>query len=198
MVQGIDLAGEKVDCAALIERAQNLMVTNPEQEAAGIELGKELREALKKLKTRYEELVGGAQSWVSQVQAWVRGPRREIEGAIALSDSHLVEYRKKVMEAQRKAEREAAEKTAKAEKKAEKTGKVFVPPPPPVPLAKTTSTETAAGTYRMVKRWKVKDEKKIPRDLWMLDEKKINGMVRAGVQAIDGIEIYEEPDLAIR
>lgn len=49
-------------------------------------------------------------------------------------------------------------------------------------------------------KWRVKDESKIPKRFWMLDEKKINAVVRAEKKSceIPGIEVYEEKILAAR
>lgn len=61
---------------------------------------------------------------------------------------------------------------------------------------------------KKVWRWKVLDEAKIPRSYWLLDEKKINGLVKAHAKnvhgvtsndlAIDGIEVFQEEELAVR
>lgn len=72
------------------------------------------------------------------------------------------------------------------------------------------ATRTPLGSSYVVKRWawKVVDETKIPREYFMLDEKKINAMMRAhqktvhGVSSMDlrieGIEFYQEDDIAVR
>jgi len=61
---------------------------------------------------------------------------------------------------------------------------------------------------KKVWKWKVADESKIPKEYWILDEKKINGLLRAhsknvhGVASndlkIDGIEVYQEDELSVR
>jgi len=76
--------------------------------------------------------------------------------------------------------------------------------------AKPATVKTTLGTTFSTKRWawKVIDETKIPREYFMLDEKKISGLMRAhqknihGVKTmelkIDGIEFYQEEDISVR
>lgn len=52
------------------------------------------------------------------------------------------------------------------------------------------------GTRR-VKKWRVVDEARIPRDYWTLDEKKINAATKAGI-TVPGIEAYEETTTVFR
>jgi hypothetical protein len=61
---------------------------------------------------------------------------------------------------------------------------------------------------KKVWRWKVIDEAKIPREYFLLDEKKINALIKAHARTvkgisicdlkIDGIEIFQEDEIAIR
>lgn len=63
------------------------------------------------------------------------------------------------------------------------------------------ATQHRAGTsIQSVWRWKVTDESKIPDRFWVLDEKKLNAVVKAEKKAceIDGIEVYEDKILAAR
>lgn len=203
----VDLKGETIGnkLMALIGKVKSLIVSNPDQEASAIEMGKKLKDALADLEAREDELSGAAKAWVKQVSAWAKPAKDATKAALDDLRGTVTRYRQQVMEEQRKIEekarkeREAAER--KAEKKAEKTGEAvqFIPPPAPAPLAKTTETESGTkGTYRMVKKWRVKDESKIPKEHWVLNEVGINKLVRAGIAHIDGIEIYEEPELSIR
>jgi hypothetical protein len=72
------------------------------------------------------------------------------------------------------------------------------------------SVRTTLGTSFSTKRWtwKIADETKIPREYLIIDEKKINAMMRAhqktvkGVSSmdlkIDGIEFFQQEDIAVR
>ena len=191
----LDLSLEPVaNVGELVEKARAIIVKTQDDEERGITLGKSLKEALEALDKREDELIGKEQAWVKKVQGWSRPVRRALQDGIDTLKGAINTRRRKIMEEQRRVEEEAERKRQQAEKKAEKKGEVFIPPP----LAKTTQTQSgAAGTYRMVKRWKIEDEKIIPREYYVLDEKKINAIVKAGAM-IPGIKVYEEPDLAIR
>lgn len=51
--------------------------------------------------------------------------------------------------------------------------------------------------FRRVKKWRVKDEKLIPRDYLTIDEKKVNEAVREG-REIPGIEVYYDDEIAVK
>lgn len=63
------------------------------------------------------------------------------------------------------------------------------------------ATQHRAGTsIQSAWKWRIKDESKIPARFWILDEKKLNAVVRAEKKSceIPGIEVYEEKGLAAR
>lgn len=51
---------------------------------------------------------------------------------------------------------------------------------------------------RDVWRWKVLDEKAIPRQYWILDEKRLNAEVRGGARDIPGLSIYADEEISTR
>lgn len=75
---------------------------------------------------------------------------------------------------------------------------VVVPPPTVLPTETTSRGEFGKTTMRTVWKWKLIDEKKVPDEYFLLDEKKINGCVRSGVRSIPGIEIYSEKEVSAR
>lgn len=78
---------------------------------------------------------------------------------------------------------------------AEKTEKAPV-------VAETISSVTGAAggsaSTRDVWKFRIVDQSKIPAEYFILDEKKISGVVRAGVREIPGLEIYAEQTLVVR
>ena len=117
-----------------------------------------------------------------------------------------VYYREKQEAARREEERlrKLAEKrqeraVAKAEAKGEEPPAMDIPMPSVAAPAKTTRTETgAAVTMRKVWKWRVLDEAQIPREYFVLDEKKLNAVVKAGLRQIPGVEIYESEEVQVR
>ena len=76
-------------------------------------------------------------------------------------------------------------------------------PPPPAPIAlnappKTVRSSMATTSMRDVWKWEIADESKIPREYLMIDEKKVNAMVRAGIRQIEGVRIFKTQELAVR
>ena len=76
-------------------------------------------------------------------------------------------------------------------------------PPPPAPVAlnappKTVRSSMATTSMRDVWKWEIADETKIPREYLMIDEKKLNAVVRAGIRQIEGVRIFKTQELAVR
>ena len=76
-------------------------------------------------------------------------------------------------------------------------------PPAPAPAIvsappKTVRTDYGTSSIRDVWKWEVADAKQIPAEYFVLDDKKINAVVKAGVRAIPGIKIYKGSQLAVR
>ena len=96
-------------------------------------------------------------------------------------------------------EQEAIQK--KLEKKAERRGEVAPEPLPIVAIPeapKTTFNDLGAVTAKKIWTWEITNENVIPREYLCVDEKKINGLVRAGVREIRGIKIYQKETLAVK
>ena len=99
---------------------------------------------------------------------------------------------------QRLAEKRQERAIAKAEARGEEPPEMNIPMPI-VPVApKTTRTEAGSVTMRKVWKWRVTDETQIPREYFVLDEKKLNGVVAAGLRTIPGVEIYEDKQVQVR
>jgi hypothetical protein len=67
-------------------------------------------------------------------------------------------------------------------------------------LAQQQSMEVTDGKLSKVKKWvwELEDKSLVPCDYLCLDEKKINEMVKLGVQQIPGIKIYEKEEISLR
>jgi hypothetical protein len=100
-------------------------------------------------------------------------------------------------------ERLAAKKQAKAEEVAAALG-LAAPEPSFVPAvilpaAKTVITQGGSKTtFRTVHNFVIEDEKKIPRGYWMVDPKALGAAVRAGVNPIPGVRIWDTEEPVVR
>ena len=116
-----------------------------------------------------------------------------------------VEIKIKLLDYRRIIEEEAKKKQEELNKMAEKNG---------LPTIEAISVDnivkSSIGSSFIVKRWtyKVIDEAKIPRDMFLLDEKKITNLIRAHTKTIEGIsycdfkceglEVFQEESISIR
>jgi len=198
-----DLSAEKgigPDVSALIEKARAFTVKTAEDEMAAIEQAKGLKDALKDLEAQEDKLIGPAKAWTKQVQAWARPLKDQVNTGIDALKMSVLIWRQNVAKAQAEAAEKARKEREKKEAAAAKAGKPapFIPPTPVIAPANTTRADGASGTVRKIRKFRIIDAAAIPREYMIPDEKKIGGLVRAGLESIPGVEIYEEDSLAIR
>jgi hypothetical protein len=69
-----------------------------------------------------------------------------------------------------------------------------------VPAASLKQVVTDSGNvnFTSVRKWKVEDADKIPREYWILDETRITKLVKGGVESIPGIKIWVEQVPVVR
>lgn len=94
--------------------------------------------------------------------------------------------------------RQDIEEARRLEEAEQKVDNPDLPVPAPVEQPKTTFNSIGAVSAKKVWTWKISDINKVPREHMILDEKKINALVRAGIRDIPGIEIYQQEKLAVR
>jgi putative cell wall-binding protein len=94
--------------------------------------------------------------------------------------------------------REAAEKAKKQEEIAKEIGVEFVPEPVVQPIIQ----KTEGISDKKVWKFRIKDEKLIPREFLMVDERKISGVVKSmgkdAERLVTGIECYQERETSVR
>lgn len=75
------------------------------------------------------------------------------------------------------------------------------PTPPPQEAPKSVKGSTGTTSYKTVKKWRVVDEVKLRNqhpELFMLDQVALRKLITSGVEQIDGVEFYEEKEVAHR
>ena len=93
---------------------------------------------------------------------------------------------------------EAAEAHAAAEPDAPPLPPAPPPVAAPVPMAPRRTTRSRLGTTTVKKVWQyeITDPEAVPREYWFIDERKIAGVVRAGIRSIDprtGKDVWAKP-----
>jgi len=68
----------------------------------------------------------------------------------------------------------------------------------PEPTVSKVATDLGSATEKMVPRFKLVDIKSVPVNLLLLNEKAVNGLLKAGIRDIEGLEIWEEPEIDFR
>ncbi len=103
---------------------------------------------------------------------------------------------------QQKIEKENAKKIEKYEAKTAANPEKAIMPPTlksnPEKIEKMSRGEAATSTVMKVWKWEIQNEKEIPREHLMIDEKKINKLVKAGLRDIPGLRIFETESMSIR
>ncbi|HBI50247.1 MAG TPA: hypothetical protein DDY21_00135 [Candidatus Moranbacteria bacterium] len=128
-------------------------------------------------------------------------PLAEMERSVK---NAIVDYRAEI-ERKRRAEemklQEAARK--KALKEAEKTGlskkKALDNMVVPTVERQESTIQSKSGMVktRMVTKFKIIDESKVPKEYWVIDERKIREAVRGGQMIIAGVEVYQVEELSV-
>lgn len=117
---------------------------------------------------------------------------KPLEEAEKLLRQKIVDYRKKLKEELKQKEEQIYEQI-KEEFGADELPLVEV-------VGNLAKTESVAGgeiQVRVVKKWEIEDESKLPREFLKPDEKKIGEAVKKG-QEIPGVRVYTEEELAVK
>ena len=109
-----------------------------------------------------------------------------------------IELKRKEME--KKAEEERKRLQEQLDKEAKEKNIEPVKLPEVIMPKEKLKVSTNNGTVYEKKRWafKIVDFEKIPREYLVVDDKKVNAAIKAGVRNIDGLEIYQEIEIVTR
>jgi hypothetical protein len=186
-------------------RADVLEVTTDEGEKVAIDSASIAKRLTKALDEERKRVISDPDSFVRNVNAFVRSFRQPLDGVVTTLRGKIggYQYSKELerRKLKKKMEEEAAKMKAKMEAEAKEAG-VEAPPIMPVPAPKpdsTTRTESGA-TASIRTQWvgEILDPEAVPREYCSPDQQKINQAVKLGVRAIEGIKIYEKPITVLR
>jgi hypothetical protein len=184
-------------------KVANLVVKDEPSSKYATDLLSFITKAKRRLEERRKFFVGPLNDHVKSINQEFKvltDPLEEMERSIK---DKLMSY----MEAERERQKKADEEKQKVlDEMAKKNGLPAVK----VETEEKHQVKSAIGSAHTVKRWtwKVTDETKIPKEYWIIDEKKLNNLVKAFTKTIDGvsscslkiegIEVYQEESIAIR
>jgi len=185
------------EVAPIQQRISTLNIVDEPSSKLGTDYLAFLAKALKRLEERRQFFVRPLVEGQKRINNEFKNMTAPLEQMSSEIKSKLLSYRDIIKE-------EAAKNAEKLNKMAADNGL------PPVEVTIDNSVKSSMGSSFSVKRWtwRIKDETKIPRDLLMIDEKKINNLVRAhtktvaGISSCDfkaeGIEVYQREDISVR
>ena len=189
-----ELSADKAQLTKASNYATSLQVTDLDTYNAAMEEGKRIKEVLKKVETRREEITKPLNDALKSARALFKPIEDGLDEALKTIKGKMVTWH---TEASRKEAEEKAKiaadlesgKIKKEETAIRKIGEVEH-------VEKTTATEKASSTMRTVKKWRVIDKTQIPYEFLEPDMVKIKASFRAGTP-VAGVEEYEEQELAI-
>jgi hypothetical protein len=187
------------------ERIANAIeITCDEEESMAISaiskiksFGKETEAARKNHVEPFNKLVKRVNDMFRPISDSIEKAETEIKAKIG---GYRTEKEKARLEFERKQQEEFQRKIAEeqAKAKAEKREAVIIAPPVATMKETVTRTENGSAFSRKVWKFRIVDEAQIPRQYLAVDETKIRAAIKSGVHAIQGCEIYETEEIAIR
>lgn len=195
----------EVDITNIQAQGGALKVTCQGDYQKGVELLSWIQKSVKKAEEKRKFFVSPLNDHVARINAFFRNftqPLTEMRGVI---EPKMLSWRRaedaRIAAEEERIKKEQAAIQRKLEKDAKKNGDPVpqtLPVPTVAPQAKTVFAENGMATVKKNWAWRVKNEDIIPNEYWILDEKKINAAVRAGIRNIRGVEIYQEESLSVR
>lgn len=190
-------AGEQVAAQLLVRIKSTLNAV----EKRRLELTRPVNALVKELNAIYKLVTDPLERAERDVKAKVARWRAEVEEknrkAQAEADRLKREAQKNedvAFESDDPVERELADQ--QAERQRAKANEALLATPAPSGTVKVGGG--ASMSSRKVPKWKVVDEKLVPRMFLMVNDKAVNGAVRGGSRAIPGLEIWEEDEVVVR
>ncbi len=190
---------------------------NKRLEAQRVSLVKPLNDHVKFINGQFrdwmEPLKSANEIVREKVLAYTREQARIAAEAQAVEDRRIRTEQARLAAEEERVRAEQARLEAEAEAANAPPPPPLPPPPPtppvapapvpmraPIPAApeKTTRSVLATTTIKKVWQYEITDADAVPREYLAVNEKKIAGVVRAGLRSIAGVRIFEAEQLAVR
>lgn len=192
------IRGGGVNGEALLEAAKKLaLVTDTESEARATEFRAQLKRREIASKTAHARYVKSLKDQAKIIEADIKataGPIGEADeivkqGMTAYRNSETVRLEKEkqadIQFEGRQAVREGDVETLGRLTNEQKESEAVVP--------KVVQTASGAARFRKVWKWEIEDVEKIPAEYWVIDESKIDKVVKAGVK-VAGVKSWQQEE----
>jgi hypothetical protein len=188
----------------MVKEAEAIDVRDEATNAAAVTLGTSAKMLSKKIKELVKRLTEDAAEYVDSIKAFGKmftikldGIEKGTKGKISTYQYRLeLKRREEEAAAKKRAEKLQADLDKEAKEKGLEPVKVTAPVMPKP--SSVTRTETGSSSLRMDWTFEVKDEAEVPREYLMVDTKKIQKAVDAGIRNIAGVDIFEKPITAFK
>jgi len=189
----------------VVAAANVLVVANDKGMADATEMLSWIAGAKKRFEEKRKALVKPLNDHVKTINSMFKEYTAPLEAADSTLRGKVLNYRRE-QERIRQEEEERIRKLAEKEQARleEQAAKKGAPPPPPMPIpqvqeqARTVRGDLGTVSAKKVWDYEIVDERQIPPEFMMVNEKAIRAAVKAGVRNIPGVKIYQREELAVR
>jgi len=189
-------------------KVTSLLVINDEAEAESSEVLNQVKLAMKEIEKVRKREVEEPGEYVKAVNKFCKSFSVPLDDQVKIVKAKLKQYEGKKEELHQKALKKAREERERLQAQLDKEAKedgVQSAIVPDIPIERTTTVRTAAGTTFKVEvlTFEILDEKLIPREYLSIDERKIRAAVKEmkdndEIKEIPGVRIYKDFDIRSR
>lgn len=173
----------------MVAFAKNLVVNTEESYRSITALYKKAREWKKSLEAKRKELVDPFRSQIADINDKAKVLSDPLDAVIELANAKVNGYQKLLEEKKQKEEAELREVAALFDAGED----IYVPP-----VEKIIRGDGAIAVTKIEKKFRVVDITKVPAKYLAIDEKAVTLDLKLGLDAISGLEIYEETTTQLR
>lgn len=194
VIQTKELATLKTQVTKLEDQVNTLSVTSPDEYKSAIDIVSKLKETGSTIKNKKESITKPLNEALKNARDLFRPIEDQFKQAEMIIKGKMLDYKRKVDEEARKKEEQIAKRVEKgtlkletAERKIDEVQRID----------QTTKSDIGEVQVRKVKKVRITDETKIPREYLVPDMVKIRREALGGKE-ITGVEVYEDETMAVR
>lgn len=178
----------KSQISRLENKANEVTIATPEENASATELKAQLKDIGKIIKERKEAITKPLNVALKSARDLFAPLEAQFEAADEIIGRKLLAYKHKVEAETRAAEAKIAARVEKGTMKLETAEKKIEQLPS---IQKTVQTDHGRVQFRKIKKVRIINQDLVPDQYWVIDEVKLRKDVLAGI-AVPGAEWYEE------
>lgn len=157
--------------------------------------------AKKAIEEKRKEYVDPLNAEVKEINAFFKQLSEPVGEADQITRRKVLDYNAEVERQRQEAEAIEQQKLELARRETELKGEHTVdlsPVEAPEATPDMVRTDVGSASKMTIRRWEVEDMSQVPVEFLLVDAGKVTKLVKAGIGAIPGIRIWEEPTLQVR